>query len=152
MNNTLTNIWTTTTRRYPARNRRTNRYEYVYDAANVNGTMSSFGSVIGVTPLVCGGNFTRHCFFYDRCHWRPSAAKLSLNKTNAASVQLDPNTWWVMGGLINGYQPTQTTEIYRRGGLFEKYVDLPKTGRANCAKLLNKTHLILLGGEDKDRR
>jgi hypothetical protein len=63
-----------------------------------------------------------------------------------------PERWWVLGGNDNVGKPVVSTDMYSFAGGFARGVNLPREGRANCAMKMNSTHVLLLGGEDSDRR
>ena len=67
----------------------------------------------------------------------------------SSSVVLDQDTLWITGGHDDSVY-LSTTELIRLDGPSIPGPDLPEEFGRHCVTKINETHVILIGGHDKD--
>ena len=106
--------------------------------------VGSFGAFVNGKPIICGGWKVDKCYTFDQVENR-WINRLSLDRPrqNAASVQLDDGTWYIMGGRDNTADSVNLdTTLILKDGVFQLGPRLPYATNNPCvAKVSQAMHL-----------
>ena len=110
----------------------------------------SVGTFMQGKVYVCGGlsPISRLCFSYDNVtnEWKSEFSTTALRLV-AASVNLAPNKWWIIGGF-DGSKWLSSTDVCDPSSGCKTYLDLPKVSLRPRAVRLNESHIFILPKTD----
>ena len=134
----------------------------VVDLANTDSTLSfgklpfrrygAVGAMFGNAPMLCGGGSVDRIIFYDSCisfqnsQWNLSHSMME-KRQNAAGVQINSNTFWILGGSSTTFNLLDSTEFIVQGQ--SKGVPGPKLPyglQKSCVVKLSEYEIFVIGG------
>ncbi len=100
----------------------------------------------GDKVVICGGVPTNpKCYGYEDMKWSAEDYKLEPARYGAASVEIRPNEWLVIGGASEALGFLTDTKLFRNGK-FYKGPELPVATFGASVVMLNETHLFIALG------
>ena len=76
------------------------------------------GAMFGNAPILCGGrdgsSYFDTCISFQNSQWSQSHS-MNEKRRNAAGVQINPTTFWVLGGRRDGSSYLDSTEFIIQG-------------------------------------
>ena len=116
---------------------------------------SAVGGLLGSTPIICGGEFTSwnteivtfydSCFTFEKSQWTETH-QMTTKRANAASIQLNATTLWILGGL-SGENLLDSTEFLSLGSSNGNPGPKLPYGLANfCAVKYAEDEVYVIGG------
>ena len=117
----------------------------------------AFGTMLGNTPLLCGGYDPRFDEYFDNCisyhqdtKWKQSNL-MTTRRVRAAVVKVNTTAFWILGGHYDdGYIPLDSTEFIIQGqnhGVPGPI--LPYGMYSMCAVKRSENEIFVIGGENK---
>ena len=86
------------------------KYELL--ANNVPRVFAATGGLLQNSPIVCGGNLGKDCLVIGQ---QEMETKMIEKREYAASVALDQNTLWIVGGKDEHFNALTSTEFIKLG-------------------------------------
>merc|ERR1712079_144251 len=112
----------------------------------------SVGAMFGNNPILCGGSdeisWFDSCISYENHQWKQSHT-LNEKRLDAAGVQINPTTLWILGGYSDTSSYSDSTEFIIEGkitGIPGKKLPYPLI--AMCIVKLSDTEIFVIGGQD----
>ena len=106
------------------------------------------GAMFGNAPIICGGydgsSYLDSCIAFQNSQWSHSHS-MNEKRFAAAGVQINPTTFWVLGGYDGSY--LDSTEFIIQGqtnGVPGQ--KLPYGLYGMCAVMLSETEIFVIGG------
>ena len=106
------------------------------------------GALVQTSPMICGGYYdigkpTKDCIVIGE---PKNEMKMILKRYNAASVVLNHDTLWIVGGQDENNTQLRSTEFVKRGHPSVKGPDLPFTICNHSMIKFDKKSIYLIGG------
>ena len=108
------------------------------------------GALVEGVPLICGGGYYPSGSYYDECYqitklMTSLVTNMKSKRRYAASVVLDNNKLWVMGGH-DGSTYLSSTEYVQIGAGSTSGPDLPLAVYSHAIVAWNSSYFMLIGG------
>ena len=122
------------------------KYELL--ANNVPRVDFATGGLLQNSPIVCGGfevnySISRDCVAIEQPEMKRN---MTEKRTEAASVALDQNILWIVGGHDEHYNDLRTTEFIKLGQSSVKGPHLPFTINGHSMIQYNEKSIYIIGG------
>ena len=115
--------------------------------------IQAMGGLIIETPILCGGRDSNRDRF-DSCilfGQTKTSIKLKEKRSGAASVMLNEETLWILGGRRTDESYITSTELISLDADFSVYgPSMPNELSNLCAVKYNESHIYLTGGYNYD--
>ena len=117
--------------------------KYQLLANNVPRVGYATGGLLQNSPIVCGGYNSQDCVAIGRPEME---MKMIEKRRDAASVTLDQNTHWIVGGKDEHFNELKSTEFIKLGQPSVKGRDLPFTISYHSIIQYDEKSIYIIGG------